>query len=138
MALSPQQIAQKWVNGVAGGVEAFREGVQAVSVAPTEAAIAAIPRYIEGTQRAAADGTLERGLRRVTLPDWQRATIEKGAPRLATGARAAQADFAAFMTEFMPFVENVRSNLPPRGSLQDNLQRMVQNATQLSEFRRRT
>jgi hypothetical protein len=137
MALTPQQIAAKWAAGVTNGVENYRAGVAAVSVAPTESAIAAIPRYVEGVNRAVADGRVEAGLRRVTLADWQRATLDKGAPRLATGARAAEGDFAQFMTEFMPFVEQVRAQLPPRGSLDENLARMVQNARALSEFRRR-
>ncbi len=136
MALSASEVAAKWAQGVAAGVDRYRAGVQGVTVAPTEAAIAAIPRYQEGVMAAVTSGRLERGLRRVTLNDWQRATIDKGAPRLATGARQAEPDVANFFTEFLPFLENVKRSLPARGNLEENLQRMLQNAREISQFQR--
>lgn len=136
MPKSAAEVTKRWLAGVQNGTEAYREGVQAVTVAPTESAIRAIPRYVQGVQDAVADGRVERGLRRVGLEEWRRKTLEKGASRLATGARASEQQYNQFMTEFLPYLERVQQNLPPRGTLDDNLQRMVQNAREIANFKR--
>ena len=141
MAASPNAIAQKWQRNLAGATESIRQGVQGTSVSPTERAAARTDAYVAGVQRAVADGKYQAGLRRVTLADWQRAMIDKGLPRVASGAAAAQGKVQEFMAEFLPFVEAGVSQINrdmPRGDLEQNIQRAAAIARHNATFRRRS
>tara|TARA_R100001086_G_scaffold245998_1_gene177658 strand:- start:816 stop:1232 length:417 start_codon:yes stop_codon:yes gene_type:complete len=137
MAKNPQEVARKWQANTASSTSSMRSGAEAVSVAPTQLAKQQIPRMVAGIQEAAASGKIARGLDRVSLSDWQQAYITKGIPRIASGVAAAEPKFESFMASFLPFAERVRSSLPPRGDLEQNLQRMVANARGLSEYKSR-
>lgn len=123
--VSPQQAATNWVNGMQNASAKMTAGVQAVSVAPSEAAISAIPRMVQGIQAAAASGKIEAGLRRVTLTGWQQAMIQKGVVRVAAGATAAKPKSVNFFTQFLPFLQQGVGQLPPRGDVNANIQRAV-------------
>ena len=137
MALTAQQIAANWQRGLANSGEKIKAGVMGVTEAPSQRAIRAIDRQVAGVQRAAADGTTAAGLQRVSLSDWQNSFVTKGLPRIATGATAAQPKFADFMTKFMPAVEAAKASLPPRGDLEQNLQRATSMARALHNFKYR-
>lgn len=139
MALTNQQIAQKWQRNLAGSVESIRDGVNAVTVSPTEKAAAAFQSYLDGVQRAVADGSYQAGLRRVSLDQWKRAMIDKGTTRIATGAAAAVGKVETFLNEFMPYVrsgQNMIANMP-RGSFEQNMQRAIAMMEYLHKFKRR-
>jgi len=138
---SAQQAAANWARGMQNSTERIRQGVQAVTVSPTERAAAAIPRMVEGIQRAASSGKIERGLRAVTLEDWRRETMEKGIPRVGTGASAAQPKMQQFMGELLPFIESGLGRLnssTPRGDLGANIARMNEWVNYMAGFRRRS
>jgi len=130
MALvTPQQAAANWARGMQNSTERIRQGVAAVTVAPTEKAIAAIPRQVAGVQEAAASGKTERGLRGVSLDD------------VGPGASAAQPKMAAFMGDLLPFIESGKGRLDsqtPRGDLGMNLARMMAWAQYMATFKRRS
>ena len=142
MALvTPQQAAANWARGMQNSTERIRQGVAAVTVAPTEKAIAAIPRQVAGVQEAAASGKTERGLRGVSLDDWKRLMTEKGITRVGPGASAAQPKMAAFMGDLLPFIESGKGRLDsqtPRGDLGMNLARMMAWAQYMATFKRRS
>jgi hypothetical protein len=134
-----QQAAQNWARGMSNASERIRQGVNAVTVNPAQKAIAAIPRMVDGIQRAAADGRIQRGLARVTLESWREDFLSKGMPRIAAGAQTAVPKMESFMAEFLPFVDNVVKAVNsemPRGDIEVNLQRANQVARRLHEFRR--
>jgi hypothetical protein len=68
----------------------------------------------------------------VSLNSWQQDTINKGIPRVATGAQAATSKMASVMTSLLPAIAAAKASLPPRGNLQQNLQRANQFATALA------
>lgn len=127
MAKTPQQVAQKWSTNLASSTQSITAGVQAVTVSPAQAAIAAIPQYLAGVQQAVADGSLAAGLSKVTLPAWQQAMIQKGIPRIASGASAAMPKMQNFMTGWLPYMGQLQQQLQntPRGDLATNIQRAV-------------
>lgn len=136
--VTPQQAADNWVRGMQNSTERVKQGVMNVQVSPTERAVNAIPRMVEGIQRAASDGRIERGLRRVTLEDWKRATLDK-VTRIGTGASESKGKMAAFMGQLLPFVESGMSQLnsqTPRGDLGQNLARMNWWANYMANFKR--
>lgn len=138
--LSPQALAQKWAKNLGGATEAMRAGVNAVSVSPTEKAANRADAYLQGVNRAVADGKWQAGLRRVTLADWKSAMIEKGVNRIASGATSAMPKMAAFLTEFLPHVMQGQQMLEsmPRGDLNQNISRAVAMITHNSKFKRRS
>ena len=138
MPLTPAQVADKWASNLGRATETIRAGVNSVSVNPAEKAIAAQDRYVAGVERAVADGRYARGLQRVSLQDWKNAILEKGLPRIASGANQAKPKMQSFLQEFLPYVEEgVRAleNMP-RGDLQQNIQRAIRMIEHNANFRR--
>jgi len=134
---NPSEVAAKWATRTAAAVSDYKTGIDSVRVAPGESAAQAVDRMIAKLQALRDSGELAQSMRSVSLAEWQRAAKEKGAERLASGARQAQGKMAQFMTDFLPFVDSVRASLPPRGDMEQNLQRMMQNARDIAQYKRK-
>lgn len=132
----PAFVAQKWASNTAASTESVRAGVMAVTVSPTEKAAANADGWVNGVARSREK--FQRGLRRVGLGDWQQATIEKGVPRIATGAQAAQPKMESFMREFLPHVERVAQQVRamPKGGLDNGIARATAQIRGNATFRR--
>ncbi len=138
MAMSSQQIAEKWARNTKAATQSMKDGVLAVTDSPMEKAAARAEAMVAGVQRSVAEGRWQAGLRRVPLQVWKDRMISKGLPRVSQGVTDAQPDFANFMSEFMPYVAEGQRQLEstPRGDLQTNMSRMMQMVQYLSEFKR--
>ncbi len=138
MPKNPQEIADKWVRNLSASTQSIQNGVNAVTEAPSTAAIAAIPRMLAGIQEAAASGKIEAGLRRVSLEDWRSKMIEKGIPRIASGAQSAKSNVTDFWQSFLPWLESGQRKLEsmPRGDLEQNIARAIEMMRHNSQFRR--
>lgn len=115
--------AQSWVTGMQSAGPKYQAGVEAVKVAPGQ--LAAAKSDFWAAQVAAAKNKFSQNVAKVSLSQWQSAAITKGAPRLGTGATAAQPKFAAFMTAFLPALTNVVNGLPAGGTYEQNKQRAL-------------
>lgn|SRR5487761_1996965 len=133
MAQTPDQIAANWAQRLAASGQKITDGINSVTVAPGQAAARQSQVWVQNT--AAAVDKYKTNVGRVSLQDWQAAAIGKGVPRIASGAAAAQPTFAAFMGKLMPYIAQQKQALPPRGNLQQNLDRMVKFATGMSNFK---
>src|SRR5262245_8881333 len=100
MIPDPAAGAQKWANRLGAATDAVQKGVQAVQTSPTATAAQHQDAYVAGVQRAAQTGKWARGLNRVNLQQWQQATLQKGIPRIASGAQAAVPKMTAFNQQF--------------------------------------
>lgn len=138
MAQSAKTVADKWQRNTSGSIQSYKDGINAVTQSPTEKAAAAVDRQVAGVQRAAAEGKTQRALLRVSLADWRKAAIDKGANRLASGVQAAVGKVESFLGEFLPYVEQGRDQLSsmPRGDVEQNIQRMVAMVRHNAAFRR--
>lgn len=132
---NPASITEKWKTRTAGATQQVVEGVRRVTEAPTAKAARQKQAWINNT--IAKQDKWERNTAAVTLEEWRAAT-EAGAQRIAAGVQAKAGKMERFLGEFLPFVENVQRqvNQTPRGDLETNLARMVQNARLISQFRR--
>lgn len=130
--LDPTAIAQRWSSGMAGAGDKIAQGVDAVTTAPGQAAAAQKALY--QSQVAANTDKWARRTAAVPLQSWQAAMKEKGVPRIATGASAAEPKFATFLGKFLPFVDNARRSLPKRGTFEQNKQRAVAMMDALHKF----
>lgn len=135
--LSPAQLAAKWQAKYGGSTEAYKQGVQSVQGNPAQKAIAAAPRWQASLQEAFANGSYEAGLSKVTEAGWKQACVEKGAPAIAAAARMGVAKVEAAEREIGPQRDAIVNSLPPRGTLDENLERAAQMARQMAALRRR-
>ena len=121
--------AASWVSGMQGATAKYTAGVNAVKVSPGQLAAAASGLW--ASQVAQAQQKFATNVAKVPLATWQAAAINKGAPRLGTGATAAQPKFQAFMTSFIPVLTNVVNSLPAGGTYEQNIQRFTASAAAL-------
>jgi hypothetical protein len=135
---SPADIARKWQRNLSGSVESIRSGVAAVDQSPTEKAAARSDQYLIGVQNAVDSGKYQAGLRSVSLEQWKQAMLDKGVPRIASGAAAGEPKMQAFLQEFLPYVEQGQRMLDnmPRGSLAENIARSTAMIEHLANFHR--
>jgi len=131
----PNAIAQAWASRLGQSPQKIIDGVNAVTVAPGQAAARQKAAWQQNTA-AAADKWASR-TSQVSLSDWQQSMIQKGAPRVAMGATAAVPKMAAFMTQLLPHIDSVKGSLPARGSLDQNIARMVAFTQGMAKFQRR-
>lgn len=133
MALTPEQIAAKWSQGLASAGQRIADGVNGVTVAP--GAAAARQKDVWAANTAASRDKWATNTAKVSVQDWRDAMITKGVPRIASGATAAQPKFAAFMGKLMPYIATQKQSLPARGNLDANIARMTAFARGMSQFK---
>lgn len=121
--VTPDQAAAKWAQRSAAATEDVRNGVQNVREAPGKAAARAKDLWLQRIT-ASADKWARR-VSAVSLEDWQRAMIDKGIPRIATGTQAAIPKMTAFMNEFLPFVDQGAAQVRamPKGNVEAGIAR---------------
>lgn len=106
---NPQAGTDKWATAMANATTAYTQGVQSVTVAPNQKAAAASAKWLARTQ--AALPKFEQNNLKVSLQSWQTATVDKGAPRLASGANGAKPKVAAFNTAFYQFLKSGQASI---------------------------
>lgn len=134
MASTPQEAAAKWRQNLSASTQAIQQGVQNTTVAPGQAAARQQAQYIAGVQASAQKWATN--VSKVSLSDWQQSMIQKGLPRIAGGATAAEGDFTDFMTKLLPYQNNLKGTLPARGSLEENIARSAAWIRGMSNFSR--
>lgn len=136
MALKdPGTVANLWAQRLGAARQQIIDGVNAVTVAPGQKAAAQVQVWLANTQ-AAAD-KWARNTQAVSLQQWQNAMISKGVDRVATGANAAVPKMTQFMQQWLPYEQQVVASLPPRGNLQQNIQRAVTMMQTNAQFQRK-
>ena len=123
MAKDPATVAQRWATNLGAATQKISEGVDAVTVAPGQAA--ARQADVWATNVAASKPKWARRVAAVTLADWQAMMKGKGIQRIASGATEAVPKMTTFLTAFLPHVEAGRRALPARGNMEQNIQRMI-------------
>lgn len=139
MALTAEQVAQKWGRNFGGSRQSYIDGINAVTESPTARAAARAEHWQQQVSSSDALSRYRAGLNRVTLQQWKAAAVEVGAARLTAGAERGQMKMAAFMREFLPFLRQNLATLnaeTPRGDFEQNLRRMERMARLNRGFRR--
>lgn len=132
MPMDPNVIAQEWADRLAASGDKITRGVQSVTVAPGAAAARQKQAYLSGVT-AKAD-TWARRVGAVPLASWQTSMTQKAVPRIGSGAQASKDKMAAFLTKFLPAVASAKAALPPRGTYDQNKQRMNSMVDALHKF----
>ena len=130
---NPTQAAANWASRLGSATQAYTDGVNGVTIAPGQLAAAAGDRWLANTQ--AALPRYKTNSAAVQLPMWQQAAINKGAPRLASGATAAQPKVEAVFAKLFPAIRNAVASLPARGTIDQNIARSQQFALAMNKLK---
>jgi|SRR5579862_380741 len=124
-AKNPADVAAKWAQNLSNSTTSITAGVNAVQTAPGQLAAAKVATWISKLQQA--QDKWVRNVSAVSLQDWKTAMLNKGIPRISSGAQAAQPKMQAFMQQWLPYVENIASTVRamPNATLQDGIARAV-------------
>lgn len=124
---SVSEALRRWKQNTTNATEAYKAGVQGVTVSPTEAAAASVDKWAAGVQRAKDNGTFVAGLGKVTLQDWKAAAAGKGASRLASGVAGGETKMQSFLTKWLPHqaAGQQRVKAMPSMTPEDRKQRML-------------
>lgn len=132
----PTTAAQKWSTNLAAATSSITAGVQAVTVAPGQAAARQKAAYVQGVNNS--QDKWARNVAGVSLQSWQADMVNKGIPRIATGATAAEPKMATFLGQLLPYQERLKGTLPARGTLDQNIARMTSWVRGMSQFSKST
>lgn len=132
---TPQEVAARWAQRTSAATTDWTAGVQRVTESPSAKAAAKADKWLMALQESKQKFINNAGA--VTVEAWRTATVAASA-RLADGVNRKQGKMAAFMTEFLPYVEQVRQqvNSMPDDTFEQRLQKMITNARGLRNFRR--
>lgn len=121
---SATDAAQRWSQGFGAAGPKWAAGIESVTVAPGQLAAAAQPRYLQGVQQNV--GKWAANSAAVSLATWKAQSVQKGQARLASGATAGQAKYAAKIGPVLDAIKSITASLPPRGTVEQNIQRSSQ------------
>lgn len=120
--LTSAQVTAKWQQNTSGAVQSYKDGVNAVTTSPTQAAAANIQNYLTGVNNAVSSGRMVAALNAVSLQAWQAAATNKGAARIPLGVQAAAPKFQAFMDKWLPYEQALKTRIAsmPKGGLAES------------------
>jgi hypothetical protein len=130
---NPTAAAQQWASRLGQATQAYTDGVNSVTVAPGQLAAAAGDRWLANTTNALP--RFKANSAAVQLGTWQNAATSKGAPRLASGASAAQPKVEAVFAKLFPAIRSAVGSLPARGDINQNVERSRQFALKLNAMK---
>lgn len=121
---SASDAATRWQQNFGAAGPRWAAGIQAVTVAPGQAAAAASDRYLTGVQANVQKFAAK--VAAVPLGTWQQVSIQKGQGRLASGAQAGMPKYEAAIAKVLAAEKSIIASLPPRGTVEQNIQRSSQ------------
>lgn len=116
-------IVQRWQSNGAASSQKYKDSIMSLTSNPLEAAAQASAAYLQNIQTAEAQGKRAAALRAYGFSNWQNKTANIGSVRLGQGMAASADRMTAAMTKLLPIVDNIVAQLPPRGTLDQNLAR---------------
>lgn len=126
------QAVQRWKDSAGTAQTRFTEGVRGTTVDPTQLAIAAQAKLLQGFNESVQSGRWARNLANVGKAGWQQATIDK-ANNYSTGINAGAGKYQSAMATWGPIIDSAASQVAsmPNNSFADSLARMNAFATAL-------
>lgn len=119
MALSPQQVADKWANNSTAAQSAFTDGVQSTTVDVVGRAIAQESVLLSNFNQAVTSGRWAASLTASGgTANWKSKTVAK-AQNYGTGIAASKSKFQNSMSKLLPYVSSGQQMIDqmPSGTL---------------------
>lgn len=133
---SSADVAAKWSSKLAASGDSIKAGVMGVTQAPGVKAAAAANLW---QQRViASKDKWTKAVGAVSLADWQTAMIDKGLPRIASGAQAAQPKMQTFLDSFLPHVDRVAATVRgmAKGGIEESIARAAAQIRGNAQYRK--
>lgn len=132
---TPEEIQSKWLSRIQAATPEVQAGIQRVTKAPGAAAAAQKTAWVNNTMNA--QDKWARNVGSVTVDQWK-AAATAGVGRIAQGAQAKQDKVGAHLASFIPHLNQglARIDAMPRGTLEQNLARMLEMARWNSTYKR--
>lgn len=117
-----QQAAANWSASSGRATTAYTEGVRSTQKDQAGLAVAAEARLLQGFNESVSSGRWRSGVMRGGTAYWKSQT-EKKATNYGTGFAAGADNFQQAITKVMNAVNGIVPSLPPRGDVNQNIQR---------------
>jgi hypothetical protein len=117
-AQTPDQVAANWAARLGASTDKMQAGAQAVTVPPGQAA--ARQKAVWAQNVAASQNKWATNVAAVPLSTWQADYVNKGLPRVGTGAQNAIPKMTSFFSKLLPAIATGKSRLPARGTYDQN------------------
>jgi len=123
--VTADQFATRWGAGLKGSVERIRSGVERVTESPGKAAAAKSDKWHTAISSTATKDKWARRIGEMSLEDWQRAMIQKGVNRIATGVDEAQPKMVVYGEKLIAHQNTLLGQLDsmPDLTLEDSIAR---------------
>lgn len=134
-AVTPQTAATNYVAGASSKGTKWATNYLQSKTDPFNAAAAAASEWLAAINQSGTAG-FQAGLARVNRAQVAKLVSTQGPTLYASGITNKGApNYASAAVGLIPALQQIANNLPPRGTLAQNLQRAVQMATQASALR---
>lgn len=139
MGKTPAEIAEKWKRRASAATQDYKDGVNRVTESPTAKAAAKQEKMKANLIKAIDDGKWAKGLKAVSLEDWKKAAMVKGAANFATGVNASEDKMRDFMIEVMPHIEAGKAIIDkmPDITIEDSIARQAEWTRHMAKFKRK-
>lgn len=134
----PVKVAQKWSERLGMSQAEMEAGIAALTEAPSQGAIRMKEKMRMKLLEALNSGKWEEALQAFTLTAYQQAMRTKGIPHAIEGATTGKPKMQAFLSEFLPFAEQVSQEVQamPAATEADMRARMMANFDRMKTFKR--
>lgn len=102
-----QEVADKWATNLGNASQSMTAGVNRVTEAPGQAAVAKMQKWVMALQSADVQQKWARKTGAVSLQSWKDSMNNIGVQRAVQGAQAKKAKFATAMATLLPFIDQV-------------------------------
>lgn len=109
--LSPQQVADKWASKAGAAVNDYKVGIQGVTTAPGQLAVAQQAVMMQKWNDSVNSGLWAARTGAVGLATWQQAALTKGASNYGTGITAGKSKMAAAMQYYLPVAQAIKDGV---------------------------
>lgn len=134
--VTPDEFVEKHARRTKAAVSDYKAGIARVKEPPGVAAAAKADKMLAKLTEAVTSGKWAARVSSVSLPDWQEAAIEKGAPRITAGIDKAAKKVKAFASQLLPELARIKGEVDGMDdlTLEDSLARMRHQVIEMSKF----
>lgn len=106
-----QEVADKWAQNMGNSQQSMTAGVNRVTEAPGQAAVAKLQKWILALQSTEVQQKWARKTGAVTLQSWKDSMNNIGIQRAVQGATQKKAKMVTAMTTLLPYIDQVAATV---------------------------
>jgi hypothetical protein len=133
-----EQVVAKWQSRASGAGQAWLDGINGVTEAPTAVALRNADKWRQKMMMEETFRKYKEGLSSVTLEAWKKITADKGAGRFTSGIAASVNKYRQVFTQVMNHINSGLGTIRamPSVTLEDNIARSAAWIRHMATFKR--